>query len=157
MQRDYYFMAIRAGLGCLMGALLSIRLGYPEPIFAIIATVLVTDFDPKVTQRSGIQRIIGTLLGAVVGIAFDVMGKGNVFSLMIAVTAAMSLCALVRLKEGYRIAGYMAGILIYLDHSLMWAYALRNVIETFSGVIAAILISYVPRLIKAYRPQLAKT
>lgn len=62
---------------------------------------------------------------------------------------AMLTSHLLKAADGARVVGYICGI-IPLDHSLEpWSYALHRFLETVIGILAALVIIYVPKLIFA--------
>jgi uncharacterized membrane protein YgaE (UPF0421/DUF939 family) len=60
----------------------------------------------------------------------------------------MFLSHLFRLQTAATIAGHVCGIVI-LDHGMHpWTYALHRLVETVLGIGVAIVISFVPKLLR---------
>lgn len=91
-------LALRAGVGAALSAALAQMLGLRHPIYAFIASVIVTDLSPSQTRKLGLQRLVATVLGAACGaMLVPVLGPGP-WSLGLGVLFAMQVCHLVYVK-----------------------------------------------------------
>jgi uncharacterized membrane protein YgaE (UPF0421/DUF939 family) len=127
-------------------------LGLEFPLYALIAAIIVTDLSALRTRQLGVQRLIGTIIGAALGAAVSTGANhlAHVGPLIIAagVCAAMLLSHMLGLKEAAKLAGYVCGIVL-LDHNAHpWSYALYRLVETVIGIGAAVTVSVVPKLLK---------
>jgi uncharacterized membrane protein YgaE (UPF0421/DUF939 family) len=120
----------------------------PFPIYAMISAVVVTDLSSTETRKLGPARMAGTILGAVIGAVINILLPSGAWTITLGILIAMFVSRLLNLRDA-KLAGYVSGIVL-LDHGQQpWTYALLRVIETGLGIIAAILVSFIPKLIKA--------
>jgi uncharacterized membrane protein YgaE (UPF0421/DUF939 family) len=141
-------MAARTALAMTATILAGRMLRIDEPVYAIIAVALVTDLTPRDTQRLGLGRIAGTIIGSVVGASLCMVLPSNPFTIGLGVLVAMFLVALTRIPAGARVAGLVCGVIILTHDVDPWAYALDRAIETTLGIVTAVLVSHMPKLLR---------
>jgi uncharacterized membrane protein YgaE (UPF0421/DUF939 family) len=145
-------VSLRAGTAAALSVVVAHLLGLEFPLYALIAAIIVTDLSAQRTRQLGLQRLIGTIIGAALGAAVSTGANhlAHVGPLIIAVGvfAAMLLSNLLGLKDAAKLAGYVCGIVL-LDHNAHpWSYALYRLVETVIGIGAAVGISLIPKLLK---------
>ena len=119
-----------------------------QPVFAILAVALVTDLTPSETQRLGLGRIAGTVIGSIVGASLCMVLPSNPYSIGTGVLVAMFLVALTRIPAGARVAGLVCGVIMLTHDVDPWTYALHRGIETTLGIVTAVVVSYLPKLMR---------
>lgn len=127
-------------------------LGLEFPLYALIAAIIVTDLSALRTRQLGLQRLIGTVIGAALGATVSTGANhlAHVGPLIIAVGvfAAILISYMLGLKEAAKLAGYVCGIVL-LDHNAHpWSYAWYRFVETVIGIAAAVTVSVIPKLLK---------
>lgn len=141
-------LAARAALGAGISLAIARALNFDTPIFAMIATVIVTDRDPAETRKLAIRRVISTTIGAACGVALaHVLGQSS-WEAIIAIFFAIMLSIAVTQLGDPKIAAYLCALIVinYSDNALH--YALYRFIETVLGIVVAWAISLVPKLIE---------
>lgn len=141
-------LTIRAAVGAGLSYAIAALLHFQHPIFALIAAVIVTDFSASETSRLALQRLAGTLVGAVVGASLRSFVEPNALTLGTAVLLGMPVCYLIRAPNGAKLAGYVAAITMLDPGGNPWRYASYRLVETMVGVGVAWTLSLVPRLIR---------
>jgi uncharacterized membrane protein YgaE (UPF0421/DUF939 family) len=141
-------LAVRAASSAAVALALAQLLGLHYPIYALIAAVVVIDLTPARTRELTLQRIVGTVLGAAVGVALSVSLPVNPWIIGIGIFASMCLCYPLRLHGAEKVTGYVCGI-VMLDHAgAPLVYAGHRLVETLLGVAVAVLVSFVPKLLR---------
>ena len=141
-------LAVRAASAAGLAMVAIAALGAQSPLYAVIAAVIVTDLSPGRTRALAIPRVAGTLVGAALGAALAPMVATSVWSVAFAILAAMLVAQLAGLRDATRLAGYVCAIVLLEHRSEPWAYALDRTVETLVGIGAAVLVSFVPKLLR---------
>jgi uncharacterized membrane protein YccC len=129
--------ALAAGLCYWLATLVHLQDGYWGSISAII--VLQSNVGSTVTASR--DRMIGTLIGALFGGAFSLLGTG-LWLYLLAVITAMVTCTLLGLKNSSRLAGVTVTILMLVHRSGgNWTLPAHRVLEVLLGIVVALLIS----------------
>jgi uncharacterized membrane protein YgaE (UPF0421/DUF939 family) len=138
-------LAARAALGAGISLAIARLLNLETPIFAMIATVIVTDRNPAETRRLAIRRVISTAIGAACGVGLAQFLGQSSWEAIIAIFIAMMLSIAVTQLGDPKIAAYLCALIIinYPDHPLH--YAFYRFVETVLGILVAWMISLVPK------------
>ena len=128
--------ALAAGLCWWIAKLFGLDDGYWGAISAII--VLQSNFGATIAASR--DRILGTLIGALIGFAFVQIGTLP-WNFIFAVLAAVIVCGLLGLRSSSRLAGVTICIVMLVKTGSHWTLALHRVMEVFLGVVVAIAIS----------------
>ena len=128
---------LAAALSWWLAQLFGVRDGYWGSISAII--VLQSNVGSTVTASR--DRIIGTVIGAVVGFAFSLM-QPPWLSYVLALLVAMLVCGLMGLQNSSRLAGVTITIVMLVHHEgAKWSLALDRVIEVLLGIVVALAVT----------------
>jgi uncharacterized membrane protein YccC len=128
--------AAAAGLCWWIAGLFGRNDGYWGAISAII--VLQSNFGATIAASR--DRILGTVIGALIGFAFTQVGALP-WNYILAVLAAVIVCGLLGLRSSSRLAGITISIVMLVKTGSHWTLALDRVMEVFLGVVVAIAIS----------------
>jgi uncharacterized membrane protein YccC len=128
---------LAAALSWWLAKLFGVRDGYWGSISAII--VLQSNVGATVTASR--DRIVGTVIGAVVGFAFSLM-QPLWLSYVLALLVAMFACGLMGLKNSSRLAGVTITIVMLVHHEgAKWGLAFDRVIEVLLGIVVALAVT----------------
>lgn len=136
--------AIAAGLSIGLAHLFKLD----HPIYALIAAVIVTDLSPSKTRELGLQRLVATVVGASCGATLSLILRSSPWEIALSILVTMSVCTLLRVQSGAKVAGYVCGIVVFSYRADPWSYAFFRLIETVLGIGVAWSISFVPKLIR---------
>lgn len=141
-------LSLRVGLAAGVSVGLAAALGLEFPIYAMIGAVIVTDLSPQRTRELGLQRLVGTVLGAAMGALVAMSGLLGPVAIGLSIAITLFLCHALKLQGTAKLAAYVCGI-VMLDHSAQpWEYAAFRLVETVLGVVVAVAVSSVPLLIR---------
>lgn len=141
-------LAVRAGFAAGASLGLAELLALEHPLYALVGAVIVTDLDPATTRKLGRQRMAGSIVGAFSGALIALALPPTAWAVGLSVIVAMLVCALVRVRDGAKIAGYVCGIVVLAHGGDRWSYAFYRLIETALGIAVAWATSQVPRLLR---------
>ena len=128
---------LAAALSWWLAKLFGVRDGYWGSISAII--VLQSNVGATVTASR--DRIIGTVIGAVLGFAFAPMHP-LLLGYVLAMLVAMIVCGLMGLKNSSRLAGVTVTIVMLVHREgSAWGLALDRVIEVLLGIVVALAVT----------------
>jgi uncharacterized membrane protein YgaE (UPF0421/DUF939 family) len=142
-------LALRAALAASLAVVIANAFGLEHPIYAMIAAVIVTDLAPAQSRRLALQRVAGTILGALAGATACPLVQGAHWAVALPVLASMFVCGALRLPEAAKLAGYLSGLIVLSHAASPWYYSLERLLETFLGIGIALLLSLVPKLLRA--------
>jgi uncharacterized membrane protein YgaE (UPF0421/DUF939 family) len=134
-------LGIRTGVAALTSVAIAQQLSHPNPLPVLASAVIVTDVDPAQTRFFALRRLLGTIVGAALGILF---GSGGPVGVGIGVTVAMVLGYTLGSAPAAKLAGYVCGVVILARGGDSMGAALQRLLETAIGIGAAVAISYVP-------------
>lgn len=141
-------LSIRAGLSAALALALADRLQLVESANTVITAVIVTDLSPTKTRQLSRQRLAGTVLGAAVGAAMSGLVPAGPWGIGLGILAVMLLCHLLHLEAAAKLAGFVCGIVLLGHATDPWTYGWHRLLETTVGIGLAVLVSYLPKLIR---------
>ena len=141
-------LSVRAAVSAALSVELSELLQMDHPIYALVAAVIVTDLSPSKTRSLGLRRLVGSVVGAVVGAASAMLFLPDALTIGLSIIVAMLLSFFLRVGEAARLAGYVCGIVVVGHSGDPWIYAYYRLLETILGVAVALVVSLVPKLIR---------
>lgn len=145
-------MSGRAALAAAIAFWAARFFGSDYAIYALISAVMVTSLTVQETRNQALPRLVGTVLGGVVGALWTYVLPSGPIALGLAIFVAMVPMYLMKLDGGAKLTGYMAALVIYTHAGDPWVYAVMRGFETVLGIAAAVLVSYSPTLLRESAP-----
>lgn len=117
-------------------------------VYALVAAVIVTDLSGDSSRKLAWQRFAGTLVGALVGAALSYVIAIRPLALGVGILVAMLVSYLVRVGAAAKVSGYVAAIVLLAHGDDPWRYAVLRAWDTSLGIAAALVVSYLPKLVR---------
>ncbi len=117
--------------------------GFPEPYWASITTIIVTQSTLGTAWTISVQRFFGTALGAATGALLFTYFGPNVIAYGCGVFVLGLLCLLLGLaRSGYRYAGITLAVIMLIQRSKpVWIIALHRFIEVSVGIAIGLMLT----------------
>lgn len=110
-------------------------------LFAILAAIFSIQKTIENSLKSGLERFLGTILGACIGYLFTLIQPQNAFIVGIGAAIIALICELLRWKKGILIAVVVfASIMLTNDKDLLH-FSINWVIVTFIGILIAVAVN----------------
>jgi uncharacterized membrane protein YccC len=128
--------ALAAALCWWLALLFGLHDGYWGAISAII--VLQSNFGATITASR--DRILGTIIGAIVGFSFSLFGSLP-WNYILALFVAIVICGLLGFRSSSRLAGVTITIVMLVQSSSHKAVAFDRVLQVMLGIVVAVAVS----------------
>lgn len=134
---------IKTAVAVMLCIIISRLLKLEYEFYAVIAAIIVMESTISNSLKSGAVRILGTFVGAGVGLACALVSPGNVLLCGLGIIAVIFLCNLMKWNKSISIAGIVfIAIMVNLGGKSPWLYSINRVLDTFIGISVAILVNY---------------
>ncbi len=120
---------------------LALRFGLHDGYWGSISAIIVLQSNFGSTVNASRDRILGTLIGTILGFAFSLFGTLP-WNYILAVLAAVIVCGLLGLRSSSRLAGVTITIIMLVQKAgPRWSLALDRVGEVVLGIVVALLVT----------------
>jgi uncharacterized membrane protein YccC len=141
---EHQRLLIHAAKTALAAALcwwLALRFGWRDGYWGSISAIIVLQSNVGSTVNASRDRILGTLIGAVLGFSFSLFGTLP-WNYILAVLAAVIVCGLLGLRSSSRLAGVTITIIMLVQKTgPRWILALDRVGEVVLGIVVALAVT----------------
>jgi uncharacterized membrane protein YccC len=133
--------ALKTGIAALLSMLVYRALHLEHGYWAVISAIIVMQANLGGSIRAGIDRLIGTAIGALLGtLAFRYIGI-NPISVGISIALTIFLCSWIGLQQAYRLAGVTASIVLLMGETNPWQAGWNRFLDVVLGVVIALIVS----------------
>jgi uncharacterized membrane protein YccC len=141
---EHQRLLIHAAKTALAAALcwwLALRFGLHDGYWGSISAIIVLQSNVGSTVTASRDRILGTLIGAVLGFSFSLFGTLP-WNYIVAVLAAVIVCGLLGLRSSSRLAGVTITIVMLVEKTgPRWSLALDRVGDVVLGIVVALAVT----------------
>lgn len=143
---DYVNMqisTIKTGISVCIAIFISRLLKLEYPFFVALAVIMPIEESFSSSIRSGKNRMIGTVIGAIIGTLFVLIKPGNPFLCGIGIIIIIYLCNLFKFGSSAAIGGIVfISIMVNLRGKAPLNYSINRVVDTLIGVCIVIVVNY---------------
>ncbi|AOZ94762.1 hypothetical protein LPB68_16915 [Paenibacillus crassostreae] len=134
---------IKTAIAILVCLIIANLLKLEYPFYVTIATVISMENSVTNSFTAGKNRIMGTLLGAGIGLFFATLDPENVLLCALGIILVIYGCNLLKWNKSISIASIVfLAIMLNLDGDTPLYYSLNRIIDTLIGVGVAIVVNY---------------
>jgi uncharacterized membrane protein YccC len=120
---------------------LALRFGLYDGYWGSISAIIVLQSNVGATVTASRDRILGTLIGAVLGFSFSLFGALP-WNYILAVLAAVLICGLLGLRSSSRLAGVTITIVMLVQKTgPRLGLAMDRVMEVMLGIVVALVVT----------------
>ena len=120
---------------------LALRFGLHDGYWGAISAIIVMQSNMGATVTASRDRLLGTLIGALLGFSFSLFGALP-WNYIFAVLAAVIVCGLLGLRSSARLAGVTITIIMLVQKAgSRWDLALDRVSEVVLGIVVALAVT----------------
>jgi uncharacterized membrane protein YccC len=142
--RERRWLLIHAAKTALAAALcwwIALRLGMHDGYWGSISAIIVLQSNVGATVTASRDRMLGTLIGAVLGFGFSLFGP-TLLSYILALLVAIVACGLMGLRNSSRLACVTITIVMLVHkEGSRWGLALDRVGEVILGIVVALAVT----------------
>lgn len=133
---------IKTAIAVFLSVVVANWIGLSYPLFVAMTAIFSMDKTPMRTLIVGRNRVVGTILGAVVGVAFATIDRGNPFMCFLGMLVLISLCKKLKVTESVVISGivFMA-IMVHIDGTTPIMYGMSRTFDSIVGLAIAFLVN----------------
>ena len=113
-----------------------------DPFFACIAAIVTMQTTVDVSFKAGIERMVGTLVGAGIAIAFALLAPNNIWLIGLGIIIIIYISNLIHQQNAASLACIVfLAIMINLTDQTPMQHAYARIIETFIGIVIAVTVN----------------
>jgi uncharacterized membrane protein YccC len=146
--------AVRILIGCAIVWFVLDRVNHPNPLWALISVIIVTEPELSAAFLAFNSRIVNTLIGCAVGLSFLYLLGPYEWSILLGIIVSVIICtSFIRVPGSWRVAPVTVAVLMTPSvlgggRSAGWATAIDRTVEVLIGSAVALLITYVASLVQ---------
>ena len=144
LSREHRRLLIHATKTALAAGLcwwLALHFGWHDGYWGAISAIIVLQSNFGATITASRDRLLGTLIGAVLGFGFSFVGTLP-WNYLAAVMLAITICGFLGFKSSSRLAGVTITIVMLVQHGAsQWTIALDRVAQVALGIVVALGVS----------------
>lgn len=134
---------IKTALAVLVAIAITGVFNLVSPFYAAIAAFVTMQSSVIASYKTGAARMIGTFIGAGVGILCAYIYPQNAATTGIGVVVLIYLCNVLKIQDAIPNAGIvLLAIMLNVSKGNVMIYSFYRIVDTFIGVVIAILVNY---------------
>ena len=153
-RRRLLIHALRTTIAASLCWWLATRFGLREGYWGAISAIIVLQSHVGATIQASRDRMLGTLIGAVLGFSCTLLGTLP-WNYILAVFLAVVVCGLLGFRNSSRLAGVTVTIVMLVQSNSPRTVALDRVLQVVLGIMVALVVTFLvfPRLSRYSSPE----
>ena len=139
-RRRLLIHAAKTALAAALSWWMASRFGWHDGYWGAISAIIVLQSNFGATITASRDRILGTVIGTMVGFSFSLVGAVP-WNFILAVFAAIVICGLLGFRSSSRLAGVTITIVMLAQSSSHRTLALTRVGQVLLGIVVAVAVS----------------
>ncbi len=141
-------------IGCAIVWFVLDRFHHPNPLWALISVIIVTEPELSAAFLAFNSRIVNTLIGCAVGLSFLYLLGPRQWSILLGIIVSVIICtSFIRVPGSWRVAPVTVAVLMTPSvlgggRSAGLATAIDRTVEVLIGSAVALLVTYVASLVQ---------
>jgi len=115
-------------------------------LWCVVTAIVVMQSNIGTTYKAGMNRLLGIVIGSIVGGFLTESFGAEIVALGAGVSATIFICSLLQLKDSYRIAGLSVAIVMlsWAAHPISspWTVSFFRSLDSTIGILIAIIVSH---------------
>jgi uncharacterized membrane protein YgaE (UPF0421/DUF939 family) len=134
---------VKTSLAAFLSVGISYLLKLEFPFFTAISTIFTIGSPKETPLKAGRIRMLGSLVGACVGVGLALIKPGNVFLCGLGMMVIVYICSILEWDNAIPIAGviFMA-IMLGKDIKNPLQYSVNRILNAFGGIVVAVAVDY---------------
>lgn len=133
---------IKTGIAVTVCVVVARLLGLNDPLVAVVATILSMGKSIDMSVRSASYKMVGVVIGSVLGGGFSMVSHGNAGLCGVGAIACFYLCRLLRLEEAGPLSCFtFAAVMFTGAGNRFWQYALVCGENALLGIAVAVVVN----------------
>lgn len=113
------------------------------PFYAVAAAIISMETSVISSLKIGRNRLMGTVLGAFIGLCFALVSPGNAFLTAIGIMVIIYLCNLRHWNQSITIAAVVfISIMLNIGEGQIVEYSLSRILDTFIGILIGLAVNF---------------
>lgn len=134
--------ALKAAISVFVCVLIANYFKLKYPFFVVLPAIMPISFSIQETMKAGVNRMLGTVIGALVGLALVLILPSNPTLAAIGIIIIIYLCNFIKWGSSASIAGLVfISIMLGIKGDTPWLYSLDRIFNTFIGIVATLVIN----------------
>lgn len=136
---------LKTGIAVTVCVAVTFLLKLNQPFFAVVATVMSMGKSIDISFKAGKNKLVGVLIGVVVGYAFSLLSPANAGLCGIGIILTLYLCQLLKLSGAATLSCFLFSAMMFsgslTGHLATWQFALTCTIDSFIGIAIALIVN----------------
>ena len=117
-------------------------IGLQEGYWAAISSIIVMQWEFKLTEISGHNRFIGTAIGALIALPCALYWHGRAWMFALAVALSVFICQRIKVTGAARLAGVTVAVIMLIPRDeAIWRIAFFRFLEVSWGIAVAMVLA----------------